>query len=667
MLNIYNSYAQMQKVVNAGCKFTTHANLDVSQWQTVTNDTLINITTNDVPYWSKFNPVLENFDGFEEFRILVGFRQWPYKAPDTIQKIPFIGIMCNNDFTPKFYTEVPERFNKIPVINIITDTASLFGPKGIYNDGDGFPPIDAGAIFNYTKIDSSKGFICVDITDQVIGSVTLCFDKETRKATIKDVEIILLKINQNQIAVGVENMSIPYTPNYFAKIDIATKLMGYPRERIEKKTYLSLITPNKSINLPARLIVSGNYGSLNAQKGLQIFFKDKKLKAENLFNRNKQYEYRRLVLRAGGSLHIMGRLNHTYSNRIAINAGLHAPSDCATHLFLNGEYWGIYNLEERMSDHSYKYLTGSGSDSIILLKYEGEFANYLLTKANIAGFDTSGVGHITASNLDVKDFMTYIFHHTFLSNTDWHDKTRNRLPLYIPSKNKLDHMVIDQDNAFSIGITEFYDSLLYNTNGDKMAQFFLASISTEEGLIFHLNHSCDLMNTAYHKEVMLPIINNAYNEYAPLIKTFNVERWGVHSVTSDELDKQYRQVVDFVTNRDQSYRNLLLKNYKRKISGEAHVTINIPSDTLAGKINESGGYVKLSTLTLKENFNGIYFKGIPLPIEAVANQGFTFSHWLETGSTSPKLNIILKNDTVLTPIFKAVNNNKSLQPPTSEN
>jgi len=47
----------------------------------------------------------------------------------------------------------------------------------------------------------------------------------------------------------------------------------------------------------------------------------------------------------------------------------------------------------------------------------------------------------------------------------------------------------------------------------------------------------------------------------------------------------------------------------------------------------------------------LYFKNIPVQVKAIAEEGYRFSHWLETGETTEVINFVAGDDSILTPIF----------------
>ena len=71
------------------------------------------------------------------------------------------------------------------------------------------------------------------------------------------------------------------------------------------------------------------------------------------------------------------------------------------------------------------------------------------------------------------------------------------------------------------------------------------------------------------------------------------------------------------------------------------VTVTVNNETEAG-------YVRVNTLAIQsdlpgnassDRWSGIYFKGIPITIEAVAKDGYEFSHWENREENTDELTI----------------------------
>ena len=83
------------------------------------------------------------------------------------------------------------------------------------------------------------------------------------------------------------------------------------------------------------------------------------------------------------------------------------------------------------------------------------------------------------------------------------------------------------------------------------------------------------------------------------------------------------------------------------IDGTHNLTLNIN--------NTEAGSVQLNSLTLSDSsWQGEYFDNIPISIEAIANEGYVFSHWDGvTGESSAALTISMTADMTIQAVFIA--------------
>ena len=83
-------------------------------------------------------------------------------------------------------------------------------------------------------------------------------------------------------------------------------------------------------------------------------------------------------------------------------------------------------------------------------------------------------------------------------------------------------------------------------------------------------------------------------------------------------------------------------------------TIVVTSDTVLTALFERNEYVLTVVCDTAQGMvagAGAYLFGDTAHVEAVANEGFVFSHWEETGSTVPVLDTVVNGDMVLTAVF----------------
>lgn len=112
------------------------------------------------------------------------------------------------------------------------------------------------------------------------------------------------------------------------------------------------------------------------------------------------------------------RIGHTSVNALYVN------------LFLNGMYWGIYNIAERVDDQFGKDHLGGKKDEIDVIKIEEDGGNHieaaegtldawnLLTNAVAGSASEEGYAKLD-SLLDIDNFIDYMLINHYAGNTDW--------------------------------------------------------------------------------------------------------------------------------------------------------------------------------------------------------------------------------------------------------
>ena len=148
---------------------------------------------------------------------------------------------------------------------------------------------------------------------------------------------------------------------------------------------------------------------------------------------------------------------------------------------------------------------------------------------------------------------------------------------------------------------------------------------------YFINRFADVMNTAYRFEYISAIENNFYNltvtempnEYA---------RWGDPNNIEEQMQNFYNNHITF---QDQFF--------QRTGQVRNHIQSNfaLPNqvDVVLAVFPEGAGKIKISTITPETYpWQGIYFNGIPVRIEAIPNEGFYFSNWAENSLIIDTLN-----------------------------
>jgi len=256
-------------------------------------------------------------------------------------------------------------------------------------------------------------------------------------------------------------------------------------------------------------------------------------------------------------------------------------------VFLNGQFFGVYELREKANETYFNENYGNHVDSLDLLSVSYWYGSTLRT---VKGSDSSFfnmINFITTADktnpnylsecdkrLDLKNYTDYIAAELWYGNTDW---IYNNMKIARTRSTDNKWRFFLQDVEWGLGGWTDYNANMFDwfqyaiqPNNYYDIHSNLMQDSTYRN--YFINRYADLMNTTLHQNTYTPIINQMYEELLP------------------------------------------------EMPNKVNVTLNtIPADA---------GYIKISTIVPDSlPWTGVYFNGNPVKITAVANPGYTFDHW----------------------------------------
>lgn len=187
---------------------------------------------------------------------------------------------------------------------------------------------------------------------------------------------------------------------------------------------------NRGINQIAGLKTRGGASRGFQQKGLKLLAREKygtKHFMYRFFDDITLAKFKRLSLKPFRCSNWVTTGGQEYlSQKIARELDVDLLAIRQVVLFINGEYWGIYSLEETPDEHYLEDHFGANPDSCNLLKYfgvpehgSGESMWYIrqwLDSVSLA--DPANYEHIS-SLFDISNFIDYWLYEIFASNVDW--------------------------------------------------------------------------------------------------------------------------------------------------------------------------------------------------------------------------------------------------------
>ena len=393
-----------------------------------------------------------------------------------------------------------------------------------------------------------------------------------------------------------------------------------------------------------------------SQKSLKLIARSEYGQGEfeyDFFNGKTITEFDRLVMRNGGQDIVRAMFRDAFVHEIVKDCNLEVMHSNPTVLFLNGEYWGIHNMREKLDEHHIENLYGIDRDSIDLLQsnadvIHGENTEYLEMMDFVYAHDLSIEENYEymKSQMDIDNFIDYYSIQLFFQNREW---PHNNIKFWKEKgeDGRWRWILFDLDitsRAWGVCGAEnnAYDWVSEITGYPVWSRIlFLKLIENDIFKYKFVNRFADLQNTVLEKQYTKDVLED-FKQYYSFEVYEHLERWNHIPSHLDWLNR-VGVVNEFLDNRE-SFCRLHTREYFEL--GDETVEVEL-LENISG-----AGTINFSTLQHEVlPWDGIYYKTSPIELKAEANPGYVFSHWLETGDSSNVITVVLDSDTSFTAVY----------------
>lgn len=452
-------------------------------------------------------------------------------------------------------------------------------------------------------------------------------------------------------------------------------------------------------SISAGVEISGQCTRRFRQKTLQIKTKSRWGDPEinyPLFPGRSQQTYRRFKLRGSGndwaSTLFRDGFVHDYLEKAGID--LEVMGYRPVEVYINGQFWGIHNVRDAHSKHSInEKFPGVDKDLIdVVKKYDIRHDNYTYRVQTGAPDEFRKLYRFLEENsladtgnwetirnwIDFDSAVNYHIVQIFVGNHDWPD---SNVGLWRENKpfEKWRFLLFDLDDGFGFsdtGKTEpSYNSLRDALDGEsdvypisaKSTLMFRRLMESEEFRNEYVQRMATMMDLLFiTPERVLPAIDSTAQVIEPVIErhsdfwiNFEAEAFvnANYGHLFQELDLGIENTVDGIVGwKDEVegfkfYWGARIPEVRRHvqevlgIDGTFRLDITNPNPEM-GRV-----LVNSNRMPLPQEYTGIYFSNVPLRLEASPLPGYRFVRWVETGGTSPVLQLTSSSDMSLTPEF----------------
>jgi len=428
-----------------------------------------------------------------------------------------------------------------------------------------------------------------------------------------------------------------------------------------------LETNGSGYSANAGVKIFGGWSRGFPQKSLAIYSRNYYGPSEfdyNLFPGHPVQSYEAFVLRNSGNDWESTMFRDGFITSLTDGLGFDYQKYRPSVIYLNGEYWGIHNIREKVNEHfiaSNHYLD---TENIDLLEFNGEAihgtnTDYLNLLDYIENNDMNDPLVQTALEnwIDIESYMSYQAFQIFIDNRDW---PGNNIKFWRDHRvgGKWRWILYDTDFGFSIWESNAYT---YNTlsfalepNGPGWPNppwstfLFRRMMDNDHFKYSFINIYCDLLNTVFQPNYLISHLDSIANNIEEIIPVHRARWYNNGNWPNSTVNWQSRinTMENFSTNR-RSYAINHIKN-EFDLPNIAQTSLNI--------VPEGAGSIQFNTLKIIESgWNGYYFPTIPIEARAIPNEGFQFSSWLEFPDSNAIIHVRVTDPFTLTAVFIPTN------------
>jgi hypothetical protein len=449
----------------------------------------------------------------------------------------------------------------------------------------------------------------------------------------------------------------------------------------EREAYLEIFEGNSrdkaSLSTGVGIRVRGGWSRALGQKSFSVYFKEqygiKNLKNYNLIPKNDILgttgavkadgktpvaTYKGFMLRNGANDSDYTKFYDVFLQDLLSDRSFSTQASVPCVLYLNGEYWGPYNFQERHSDNQTEYKYGVDKDNVI--SYDnGELddgnpgeESLFFNMVNMAGKNMSISSNYNdfCALVDIDNFIDYWAAEIYIYNEDWPQnnyrmwRTRNIEPGNTYGDTKWRYQMFDTEFAMGIyngggltgqkGVNAFEKIINGDDKYHHNNKLFKALLANPDFCRKFVNTMMDLYNVNFHPDNYLPKLNSYETVYRLLMKG-HFSRWGGWEGT---FNNKVNDAKKYLSGIRTAMVNNYLPAYFGGYSGVAD--IGISSDKLFNvtlSATVSGATIKINTITpnIAGSWTGKYYSGNPVTVTASAPQsGYEFDGWTVTNGTA---------------------------------
>ncbi|MEM1095635.1 MAG: CotH kinase family protein [Bacteroidota bacterium] len=344
--------------------------------------------------------------------------------------------------------------------------------------------------------------------------------------------------------------------------------------------------------------------------------------------------YSSVILRNSGNdfnnLHFRDAIMHGIMEGVDLETQAYRP----VVVFLNGDYWGIHNMREKINEDYLAQYHPVDPDAVDIIEdqdfvVEGSLTAYNRMLRDIRRKDLQDANAYAEATepIDIENFIDYQVAQNFFVNTDW---PGNNIKFWRPQTDDGQWRWALFDTDFGLGGVNSWpsrDMMAFTTdpsgpgwpNPDWSTELLRELMTSDVFRRQYMNRYADHLNTTFRPERTVPVVDRL-QEHLRREMSRHWQRWG--GQTEEAWDERVQTVRDFLEARPR-HAEQHLTNYFR-MGGPTEVNLDVTA----------GGRVQINDHVTPNDYpwEGTYFQNVEITLTAVPRPGYRFVRW--TGSVT---------------------------------
>ena len=316
-------------------------------------------------------------------------------------------------------------------------------------------------------------------------------------------------------------------------------------------------------------------------------------------------------------------------------------------VYLNGEFWGVYELKERLDEWWIADHRDEGPDDLDRVKLgwthdanweveQGDWTAFEELEALVDGSDLADADAYAsfAEQVDVTNFAVSNIAHEWIGNTDWWG---NNVRMWRPRRDdgRWRWMVYDFGHGWT---SPTYDHLAVSVSGNWRGLPIGEALTNADFRALFVQAHADLFATSMAPETAAATLDGLAEELRPVIDR-QMERW----CPSGSVDT-WRAGVDYARSFAEQRPAELDADLIEHLGLAGHATLSLEASPA------DGGTFQLAVIQAESGFSGTYYLDSPVTVTALPADGYVFTRWSD-GETSAARTLPMDGDTEVTAEF----------------